>query len=167
MNGLVLGIPDFAKMRRTLLASVLGLGLVALWPSAAFGFTMLLGPSAALDSATDDGGGVIRISWSLEEVPSGSRYVEPHPSEVCVSWAEVVDGQRGALTETCFTTEVSSQADLLVDTGIGGDGPSAVYAVLLFSDYGEIRKNPPNNDFTYTQVTLNDGGDETPSVEST
>ena len=158
MNRLILGIPDFAKMRRALLASVLGLGLVALWPSVAFGKGVTAGPEALLDSATDDGDGRIRVSWSLSEAPEDIEFLNDHPDKVCVSWAVVENGERGSGTETCFTSEASSEADLVVDTGIGGE-TSAEYAVLLLTYYNGLRMTPSGG-YTYTNVTLNDEDDE-------
>ena len=165
MNRLMPGIPDFAKVRRALLASLLGLGLVALCPSVVVGKTRMVGPSAVLDSATDDGDGKIRVSWSLQEAPADHVYANPHPEKVCVRWAEVENGERGSTTDTCFISEASTEADLVVDTGIGGDGPSAVYAVKMLAYYYGIAIGIGGDG--YTNVTLNDeDGDETDGDET-
>ncbi|MCY4382609.1 MAG: hypothetical protein OXE44_05600, partial [Nitrospinae bacterium] len=71
MNGWKQGVSNFAKTRRALLAGLLGLGLAVLWSGVVFavGTVPQTGPHAYIDSATDDGGGKIRISWSLQSEP--------------------------------------------------------------------------------------------------
>ncbi|MDE0005662.1 MAG: hypothetical protein OXQ29_23470 [Rhodospirillaceae bacterium] len=157
MNGLKRGVSDFARMRRALLAGLLGLGLVVLCPGEALAVASLAGPQVVIDSITDDGGGRIRVSWSLEsEPPEGHRFSNSQPDKVCVAWSVVENGVRGKGTETCFTSEISSQSDLVVDTGIGGDGPTTVFSVTVYSYYGHNAYLPRENGaIRRTQVTLN------------
>ena len=70
-----------------------------------------VGPHAFVDSATDDGGGKISVSWSLQSEPEGVKFENDLPGKVCVRWAVVTDGVKGADTSTCFTSEVSGQDD--------------------------------------------------------
>ncbi|MDE0002395.1 MAG: hypothetical protein OXQ29_06850 [Rhodospirillaceae bacterium] len=162
MNGLKRGVPDFTRMRRTLLAGLLGLGLVVLCSGAALAqgtYGTTIGPKGFIDSATDDGGGRIRVSWSLEsEPPAGYRFQRSQPDKVCVNWRVVENGVKGPSTETCFTSEVSSQSDLVVDTGIGADGPATVYSLMLFSYYSGALMLPKQEDGTFqrVEVTLNE-----------
>ena len=97
MNGWKQVVSDLAKTRRALLAGLLGLGLVILWSGAVFaaGTGYQAGPHAIIDSATDDGGGKIRVSWSLESEPDGVEFHNDLPGKVCVYWAVVTDGVSG------------------------------------------------------------------------
>ncbi len=126
---------NFGRMRRALLAGVLGLGLGAV-SVVGVTDTTSIGPAALLDSATDDGGGKIKIEWSLSEEEEGVTYSYSHPDELCVGWKE--EGSSEARTDTCFTSEISTQSDLLVDTGIA-EGTTANYDVILFTLYSNIR----------------------------
>ncbi|MDE0002397.1 MAG: hypothetical protein OXQ29_06860 [Rhodospirillaceae bacterium] len=158
MNGSKRGVSDFARTRRALLAGLLGLGLVVLCSGAALAGGTRLGPKGFIDSATDDGGGRIRIAWSLQaEPPEGYRFARSQPTKVCVGWHVVENGVGGPRTTTCFTSEVSSQADLLIDTGIGGDGPATVFSVILGSYYDSTLMLPQQEDGTLqvVEVTLN------------
>lgn len=148
---------SFDKARWAVLAGALGVGLATLWPSVASGVEYRIGPNAEVDSASDGGEGTITVSWSLV-TEAHVEYLQPYPDEVCVEWAAVVDGERGSSTNTCFTTETSNQADLEVDTGIGGE-TRAVYAVLLHVYYNDIRIPPPGWVYTWVEVTLNDDDD--------
>lgn len=149
-------VPYPAAMRRELLAGVLGLGLAALWWGAAAAQTWVsqAGPQVEVRSVTDDGGGRIRISWSLEAAAPDVRFRNSHPQKVCVWWGAVENGTPGPVSETCFTGEASSQADLLIDTGIGGDGPTAVYAAFTVPYYNNIPMRP-YGDGAWRTVTLN------------
>ena len=152
------GVPALAKMRRALLAGLLGLALAALCSNAALAVTWQIGPEATIDSATDDGGGKIRISWSLEATPqAGYAFSNTTPSKVCVTWEKMENGEPVESTDTCFTSEVSNQDDLLIDTGIGGDGPTTEYRLMLVPYYGSIPLRSQNEDgsWTRTNVTLN------------
>ncbi|MDE0002396.1 MAG: hypothetical protein OXQ29_06855 [Rhodospirillaceae bacterium] len=161
MNGLKRGVPDFTRMRRALLAGLLGLGIVALCSGAALAqgtYGTQIGPIGFIDSATDDGGGRIRVSWSLQaEPPEGYRFSRSQPDKVCARWSVVENGVRGSSTETCFTGEASNQSDLLIDTGIGGDGPTTVYSVLLLTYYNGNLMLPLLEDRSIqrVEVTLN------------
>ncbi|MDE0005666.1 MAG: hypothetical protein OXQ29_23490 [Rhodospirillaceae bacterium] len=149
------GISNFARTRQALLACFLGLGFAMLWPGAAQGWTQYLrGPAALINSATDDGGGRIRVSWSLEPVPANSVYDNAHPHKVCVLWGVVENGVEGSSTNTCFTSETSNQANLLVDTGIGADGARTVFYVYLFAYYNDVRVYA-DNERQRLEVTLN------------
>lgn len=156
MNRPERGISNFAKMRRTLLACVLGSCLAALWPGVAPAKGTVLGPAAVLDSATDDGGGRIRISWSLEPKIPDHSYLYTTPDKACVAWGIVKDGAYGKATLTCFTSEASSQADLVVDTGIGEDGPTTVYWVRVAAYY-EDTIPIFGDEMKRLEVTLNSG----------
>ncbi len=158
MNGWKQVVSDLAKTRRALLAGLLGLGLVILWSGAVFaaGTGYQAGPHAIIDSATDDGGGKIRVSWSLESEPEGVKFENDLPGKVCVYWAVVTDGVSGADTSTCFTSEISSQEDLVVDTGIGGDGAKTVYSLMLVPYYDNFPFWPlVDGVLQRTEVTLN------------
>ena len=157
MNGWKQVVSDLAKTRRALLAGLLGLGLAVLWSGVVLGQTVQTGPQAYVDSATDDGGGKIRVSWSLQSEPEGVKFATDLPEKVCVIWALVTDGVVGADTSTCFTSEAASQDDLVVDTGIGGDGPTTVYSVSVAPYYDGSPMWPVNDDKTWrwTKVTLN------------
>ena len=158
MNGLGLGIPDLAKMRQALLAGFLGLGLAAPCSDAALALASLAGPHATIDSATDDDGGRIRISWSLETTPpEGHFFTSTTPGKVCVIWAASEDGEYGPSTETCFTSEISSLADLVVDTGLGEDGPTTTYQVMLVPYYAGSPLWPQEDGvWRLEEVTLNE-----------
>ncbi|MCY4382371.1 MAG: hypothetical protein OXE44_04400 [Nitrospinae bacterium] len=154
------GVSNFAKTRRALLAGLLGLGLAVLWSGVVFantGNTEQMGPHAIIDSATDDGGGKIRVSWSLESEPENVTFKKDLPEKVCVYWAVVENGVEGSFTSTCFTSEVSSQEDLVVDTGIGGDGPKTVYSLTVIPYYYGLPLFPEdvNGSMPMTEVTLN------------
>ncbi len=125
-----------------------------LWSGAVFATIVLLGPQAYIDSATDDGGGKIRVSWSLQSKPEGHTFRNDVPGKVCVYWAVVEDGERKTGTNTCFTSETSNQDDLLVDTGIGGDGSKTVYALLLTPYYNGLPVWAEDTS-QRTEVTLN------------
>ncbi len=157
MNGWKQGISNFATTRRALLAGLLGLGLVILCSGVVLGQTDQRGPHAYVDSATDDGGGKIRVSWSLESEPEGVTFRKDLPEKVCVYWAVVEDGVTKPGTLTCFTSEAANQDDLVVDTGIGGDGSKTVYSVLVAPYYDGTPMWPKNDDETmrWTEVTLN------------
>ncbi len=127
---------NFDRTRRALLAGVLGLGLGAV-SVVGVTDTTSTGPVALIDSATDDGGGKIRIEWSLSE-EEGVTYTNSHPDELCVSWKE--HGSSEARTDTCFTSEISTLSDLLVDTGIAEDS-TADYDVILGTFYNNIRRS--------------------------
>ncbi len=152
-------VSDLAKTRRALLAGLLGLGLAVLWSGAVFANESKLrqvGPHAYVDSATDDGGGKISVTWSLESEPEGVAFDNDLPGKVCVRWAVVTDGVFGSFTSTCFTSEVSGQDDLVVDTGIGGDGPKTVYSVALVPYYHGLPLWPQEDGvWRRTEVTLN------------
>ena len=157
MNRWKQGVSNFAKTRRALLAGLLGLGLVILWSGVVFAISAKrVGPHAIVDSATDDGGGKIRVSWSLESEPDGVEFNNDLPGKVCVDWAVVQDGVIGAETSTCFTSEAASQEDLVVDTGIGGDGPKTVYSLMLVPYYNNFPFWPlVDGVWQTTKVTLN------------
>ncbi len=157
MNGWKQGISNFATTRRALRAGLLGLGLVILCSGVVLGQTVRRGPQANTDSATDDGGGKIRVSWSLQSEPEGVKFANDLPEKVCVIWAVVTDGVKGADKSTCFTSEAANQDDLVVDTGIGGDGPTTVYSVSVAPYYNGLPIWPANDDGTWrrTEVTLN------------
>ncbi len=160
MNGWKQGVSNFAKTRRALLAGLLGLGLAVLWSGVVFavGTVPQTGPHAYIDSATDDGGGKIRISWSLQSEPPPNRtFTYTQPTKACVEWAVVEDGVRKTGTWTCFTSEAASQDDLVVDTGIGGDGSKTVYSLILIPYYGVFPMWPKdeNGNTVTTEVTLN------------
>ncbi len=154
------GVSKFAKTRRALLAGLLGLGLVILWSGVVFatGTVGQLGPHAYVDSATDDGGGNIRVSWSLQsEPPANTTFANDLPEKACVDWAVVEDGVRKAGTTTCFTSEAANQDDLVVDTGIGGDGAKTVYSLILLPYYNgfPLFSRDENGNAQTTEVTLN------------
>ena len=157
MNGWKQAVSALAKTRRALLAGLLGLGLAVLSPGVVFAAATQIGPHANVDSATDDGVGKIRISWSLQsEPPAGYYFTNDLPGKVCVNWAVVKDGVFGSFTSTCFTSEVSSQEDLVVDTGIGVDGPETVFSVSVIPYYGGIPFWPlVDGVWQRTEVTLN------------
>ncbi len=69
----------------------------------------------------------------------------------------VEDGVRKTSTRTCFTSEAANQDDLVVDTGIGGDGSKTVYSLLLIPYYNDILMWPrdENGNTVTTEVTLN------------
>ncbi|MDE0005660.1 MAG: hypothetical protein OXQ29_23460 [Rhodospirillaceae bacterium] len=149
-------------MRRALFAGLLGLALVVLCSGVALARTTKNGPHAYVDSATDDGGGRIRIAWSLQAESADLTFLSSTPEKVCVGWKVVENGvTKGSVTETCFTSEASSQSDLVVDTGIGGDGPTTVFSVTLVpyyrTYYGSTPLFPVNDEgvWRWTQVTLN------------
>ena len=110
------------------------------------------GPQAYVDSATDDGGGKIRVSWSLQSEPEGVKFANDLPEKVCVIWAVVTDGVVGADKSTCFTSEAANQDDLVVDTGIGGDGPKTVYSVSVAPYYNGLPMWPVNDDKTWRRT---------------
>ncbi|MCY4382608.1 MAG: hypothetical protein OXE44_05595 [Nitrospinae bacterium] len=157
MNSWKQGVSNFAKTRRALLAGLLGLGLAVLWSGVVFATTIVNGPRVIIDSATDDGGGKIRISWSLQSEPENVTFRKDLPEKVCVFWAVVEDGVEGSYTDTCFTSEVASQDDLVVDTGIGGDGPKTVYSLVPVPYYYGLPTFPAdeNGNQLTTEVTLN------------
>ena len=158
MNSWKQVVSNFAKTRRALLAGLLGLGLAVLWSGVVFATsTAAIGPQAYIDSATDDGGGKIRITWSIEsEPPSGYTYDYNKPDKACVSWAVVTDGVSGSFTSTCFTSEAANQDDLVVDTGIGGDGSKTVYSLILIPYYQSLPLYPLEDGvLRTTEVTLN------------
>ncbi|MDE0005667.1 MAG: hypothetical protein OXQ29_23495 [Rhodospirillaceae bacterium] len=152
------GISNFARTRQALLACFLGLGFAALWPGVALAtFSSQVGPQGIVDSATDDGGGRIRISWSLEsEPPEGYRFSYTTPTKVCVHWGVMENGEVRSPTRTCFTSEASNQSDLVVDTGIGADGPTTVFGVILVPYYWNNPMWPEKDGIRVsTNVTLN------------
>ena len=100
----------------------------------------------------------------MTEAPEGVKYLNSHPTKVCVDWARVVDGTRESTTEECFTSEVSAQSDLIVDTGLGADGPTTEYELLLFAYYDTNRLNPVGG-YVYTSVTLNAGTSATSGTD--
>ena len=157
MNGWKQGISDFAKTRRALRAGLLGLGLVILCSGVVLGQSLRRGPQANIDSATDDGGGKIRVSWSLQSETEGVKFANDLPEKVCVIWAVVTDGVKGADTSTCFTSEAANQDDLVVDTGIGGDGAKTVYSLILLPYYNgfPLFARDENGNAQTTEVTLN------------
>ena len=161
MNRWKQGVSNFAKMRRALLACVLGLCLVILWSGGVFatGKVAQIGPLAYLGSATDAGGGRIRITWFLQSeklLPSHIFFTNTLPEKVCVTLHVVENGVKGPGTNTCFTGEVPSQSALVVDTGIGGDGPATVFSLYLTPYYEGIPLWPKvNGVWQWTEVTLN------------
>ena len=82
MNSWKQVVSDLAKTRRVLLAGLLGLGLAVLWSGVVFATTEQAGPRAIIDSATDDGGGKIRISWSLQSEPEDVTFKKDLPEKV-------------------------------------------------------------------------------------
>ena len=124
---------NFDRAGRALLAGVLVL-ILGLGAASVVGQTQLLGPKALLDSATSDGDGEIDISWSLQEAEEHEVFLYSHPTEVCVSYRV---GSSGEFTKSCFTTEISNQDDLIVDTGID-EGTTASYEVILDTYYSDI-----------------------------
>ena len=128
-----------------------------LWSGVVFATTSVHGPLVIIDSATDDGGGKIRVSWSLESEPEDVTFRKDLPEKVCVNWAVVTDGVSGSVTSTCFTSEVASQEDLVVDTGIGGDGAKTVYTLIPVPYYYGLPLYPAdeNGNPLTTEVTLN------------
>ncbi len=158
MNGWKQVVSDLAKTRRALLAGLLGLGLAVLWSGVVFAInTAVIGPHAYIDSATDDGGGKIRVSWSLQsEPPANTTFSNDLPGKACVDWAVVEDGVRKAGTTTCFTSEAANQDDLVVDTGIGEDDPKTVYSLVLIPYYQSVPLYPLEDGvLRTTEVTLN------------
>lgn len=155
MIGLTWRIPGNGSMWWALPAGLVGLGLMVLSSGAAMGQGSSIGPYAVLDSATDDGGGRIRISWSISAARPGYTFINSHPDEVCVHWRTVKDGVRGSDTDTCFTDETANQTDLLVDTGIGADGPATVFEVLVRAYYDDVPRFHPEEPYDYDEVTLN------------
>lgn len=159
MNRTKWGTSNFARTRRALLACFLGLGIAALWSGAAQGWTVyILGRSGFINSATDDGGGRIRVSWYLKPPAPNTEYAKEYPDKVCVSWRVVTNGkmEAQAYTDTCFTSETPTQSDLVVDTGIGADGPNTVYSLVLLSYYNNKVLYPVNDGAVQrVQVTLN------------
>ena len=69
----------------------------------------------------------------------------------------VEDGVRKAGTTTCFTSEAANQDDLVVDTGIGGNGSKTVYSLILIPYYNGFVMLPrdENGNTPTTEVTLN------------
>ncbi len=154
MNCWKQAVSDLAKTRRALLAGLLGLGLAVLCPGVVFATTGVVGPEAYVDSATDDGGGKISVTWSLQsEPPPNHTFTNDLPGKVCVYWAEVENGVRKYGTNTCFTDEASNQDDLVVDTGIGGDGAKTVYSLTIIPYYNGVPLFPAKRE--WTEVTLN------------
>ena len=133
---------NFDRTWRALLAGVLGLilGLGAASVVGEITDNTLLGPYALLDSATDNGDGKIRIEWSLQQAEEHQVFQNSHPDKVCVYWVEVGSGEEH--TNTCFTSEISNEDDLLIATGIG-EGTTADYDVLLLTYYSDIRIGGP------------------------
>lgn len=151
MNRSIPGIPVFARMRWLLCVGALGLGLVAPWSDATAIQVIVIGPAGVIDSATDDGDGEIRIEWSLSAAGENEVFVNPYPDEVCVRWGKT----GGSTTDTCFTEGMSTQTDLLVDTGLGADEPATEYETVLYTYYNKAVRNPDDGFVTVT-VTLNE-----------
>ena len=153
MNKPYSGMTGFGrgKARRATLACVLGLVLAALWPGAsapvhAEGEGSLYN-IPVIDSATDDGGGKIRIAWSWGPIPETQQARTDSPEDICVYWD--VDESSTLDNKTCFTSELPTQADLVFDTNIDESTPSAVYRVLLRINYAHTGFfSPPSTKVT-------------------
>lgn len=111
------------------------------------------GPIPLLDSVTDAGNGKFTISWSLADKVAGIEYRYDHPNQACVQFAEPEAFQTGEVMEKCFSEGMSTQADLTVDSGIGGGTTPTVYSVQIIADYyGEEITNAQQSK---KNVTLN------------
>ena len=113
------------------------------------------GPHAILDTLSDAGDGKISISWSLSTARKNEVYRSAFPDKVCAKWAIVEDGTRGDYTADCFTEGMSIQSDLEIDTGLGTNGPTTEYAVLLVTYYGDVQMGARNGVSDWKRITLN------------
>ena len=132
MNRRFCGMFGFGAARRALPAAALALCLAALWPGAAQGgnkATIL--NKAVIDSATDDGGGRIRVAWSWGPIPPVHSASSIPPVSLCVFWGEP---SPSLSDKTCFTDELATGADLVFDTGLE-KGKSVVFEVVLRTNY--------------------------------
>ena len=112
------------------------------------------GPSLVVDGVEDAGNGIMRVSWSLQFL-ANRTYAHNHPEKVCVGWKEVVDGVlQSGYDEACFTSEMSSQADLNIDTGLGADGPTTEYALAFAVYYGGAMNQ--RDDWWQTRIVMNE-----------
>ena len=124
------GMFDFDTARLAVLAGALALCLAALWPNAAQGQSgTLVYKKPIIDSATDDGGGKIRVAWSWQRLRPDETAYPYVPETICVRW-----GIENVRNKACFTSEISTRADLVFDTNIE-EGKSAVYQVILRTNY--------------------------------
>ena len=135
------------------LAAALGmvLYLASAWPNLAAGQTWQR-KIPAFDNVTDDGEGSIRVAWSWQALSPGEAHEDGNPDKICVSWKA---GDAGTATETCFTSEVGTESDLVVDTG--DYTPGTVYTVYLYVYYGGLQLYARNSSdgIASEQVTLN------------
>ena len=133
MNKRFRGMFDLDKARLAIFAVAFAFCLAALWPHTAQGQNqegVALYKKPLIDSATDDGNGRIRIAWSWEPIPEGHYAVSDSPTSICVYW-----WLDEASDKTCFTSELSTQADLVIDPGMDENTKSAVYEVMLRINY--------------------------------
>ena len=136
MNKRFRGMFDLDKARLAIFAVAFAFCLAALWPHTAQGQNqegVALYKKPLIDSATDDGNGRIRIAWSWEPIPEGHHAKPDSPTSICVYWVEGKLNNFG--NKTCFTSELSPQEDLVIDTGMAEDTKSAVYDLLLQINY--------------------------------
>lgn len=130
-------LPKF-KMLKLSTACMLALCVVVAWSLTAATTTTKKGRSGVVDSLTDAGNGKITISWSLESPNENEKYLYEYPEKVCVRWAEIVNGERGEVSEECFSDGMSTQDDLEIDTKIGTDAPATEFTVNLVTYYNQI-----------------------------
>lgn len=109
------------------------------------------GPTPIVDSLSDAGGGKITVEWSLSKPSEGQEYGKEHPDEVCAAWTELVNGERGETSDECITTGISTQDNITIDTGIGGETQPSEFSVILVGYYDGARMWKPD----WTDVTLN------------
>ena len=115
------------------LASALVLGAAA--ASAQDGPPTLDGYIPYVDSATDDGDGEIRISWSFHVLDGWEVATTNHPDEILVEWQAE---ERGNSTYLSDSTSTNPANDLVVDTGIGSIASLAeeTFTVTMMARYG-------------------------------
>ena len=107
------------------------------------GTTGIWGLAPAIDAATDDGAGRIRVEWSLAPPLRCHSPVQETPEKVCAAWG-LATGEGGA-SEECFTSEAGSQSDLVFDSGMAdydalreSGVASAAYDVKIGVTYGGL-----------------------------
>ena len=116
--------------------------------------TATTGPEAVIDSLTDAGSGTLRVSWSIEPLKEEEKYTYEVPHKVCIMYEiDRVTHAEGE-GEECFTENLSSEADLDVDTGLADDAPPTEFKVTIRTFYNEIEQGPAGTR-NWESITMN------------
>ena len=144
MNKRFRGTSALDTARRASLACVLGLFLLALWPNAATAQESHFYGIAVIQSATDDGGGKIRVSWTLKDSTVYAAKKDPGPPvKICHYWWWAED-MFAFSTEECLDFP-AGEADLVWDAETGkipGVSAFVKYGVHLAVTYADRPSMP-------------------------